>query len=134
MVSYASVILLLHVKKFGKKVQWIQGGVSLDVATTWTQAKSATFLWADPPYSDRAREVIKELKGKIRGKYEEVQKSMMELSFVEKKMLVLNEECISLQKRNDEVEAILRKEKQSNKMKKLLVIVVIAWINFGLFN
>lgn len=51
------------------------------------------FLWADPSYPDRARDVIHELKVKLRMRDAEVQKVKAELSFVERKMLVLNEEC-----------------------------------------
>ncbi|KAK1402002.1 hypothetical protein POM88_001607 [Heracleum sosnowskyi] len=43
------------------------------------------FLWADPPYTDRAREVIEALKAKLKSKDEELQRATIELRFVEKK-------------------------------------------------
>ncbi|KAK1379509.1 GRF-type domain-containing protein [Heracleum sosnowskyi] len=102
------------------------------------------FVWADPPYPERTREVIQYLKQKLRAKNEELERAMAELSFMEKKMLVLNEECVSLRCKNAEAEAVgksyaeagamLQKENKSYSRKKLLVIVVIAWIIFSLFK
>lgn len=65
-----------------------------------SKQKVQVFLWADPPYPERAREVINHLKEKIRGKDEELQRAMIELIFVEKKMLVLDVECMALRKRS----------------------------------
>ncbi|WOH04713.1 hypothetical protein DCAR_0624125 [Daucus carota subsp. sativus] len=39
------------------------------------------FLWADPPYSDRARDIIHQLRFKMRVKDAELQKMKEELSF-----------------------------------------------------
>uniref|UniRef100_A0A164VN21 GRF-type domain-containing protein n=1 Tax=Daucus carota subsp. sativus TaxID=79200 RepID=A0A164VN21_DAUCS len=60
------------------------------------------FLWADPPYSDRARDIIHQLRFKMRVKDAELQKMKEELSFVERKMLVLNEEYGVVRKKLDE--------------------------------
>ncbi|KAL8145658.1 hypothetical protein AgCh_003704 [Apium graveolens] len=43
------------------------------------------FLWADPPYTDRAREVVQELKAKVRVKDDQLERAIAELRFVEKK-------------------------------------------------
>ncbi|KAK1370412.1 GRF-type domain-containing protein [Heracleum sosnowskyi] len=52
------------------------------------------FLWVDPPYLERARDVIKGLKMKIMKKDEEIHKGVVEYNFVEKKMLVLHEQYL----------------------------------------
>ncbi|KAK1396249.1 GRF-type domain-containing protein [Heracleum sosnowskyi] len=95
------------------------------------------FLWADPPYTDRAREVVEALKAKLRAKDEELQRATIELRFVEKKMLVLNEECVSLRKKIDELSGLVHKEKDGrsgSKMKKLLLIIVIVWFVVRFFK
>ncbi|KAK1361172.1 GRF-type domain-containing protein [Heracleum sosnowskyi] len=104
----------------GKKGFWLQPDA---------RKKCNFFLWADPPYTDRAREVVEALKAKLRAKDEELQRATIELRFVRKKMLVLNEERVSLRKKNDELSGLVHKEKDGtngSKMKKLLLIIVIV--------
>ncbi|KAK1379423.1 GRF-type domain-containing protein [Heracleum sosnowskyi] len=43
------------------------------------------FLRADPPYTDRAREVVEALKAKLRAKDEKLQRATIELPFFRKK-------------------------------------------------
>ncbi|KAK1398654.1 GRF-type domain-containing protein [Heracleum sosnowskyi] len=85
----------------------------------------------------RAREVVEALKAKLRAKDEELQRATIELRFVEKKMLVLNEERVSLRKKIDELSGLVHKEKDGrsgSKMKKLLLIIVIVWFVVGFFK
>ncbi|KAK1364690.1 hypothetical protein POM88_040251 [Heracleum sosnowskyi] len=132
MVSNASAIMWLLVKKLGEKAQWTPEEGFLDA-----RKKCNFFLWADPPYTDRAREVVEALKAKLRAKDEELQRATIELHFVGKKMLVLNEECVSLRKKNDELLGLVHKENNGTdgrKMKKLLLIIVIVWFVVRFFK
>ncbi|KAK1402725.1 GRF-type domain-containing protein [Heracleum sosnowskyi] len=92
------------------------------------------FLWVDPPYSERARDVIKGLKMKIMKKDEEIHKGVVEYNFVEKKMLVLHEQCKSLEKKNDELVQLLQKKKRKVFKYKFLFMIVLVWFVMKLFN
>ena len=91
------------------------------------------FLWADPPYSDRARDIIHQLRFKMRVKDAELQKMKEELSFVERKMLVLNEEYGVVRKKLDEA-ATMKIQKAHLRTKKLLFIVIVACLLFIFFK
>ena len=104
------------------------------------EKKCNFFLWADPSYTDRAREVIQGLKVKMRMRDAEMQKAMTELSFVERKMLVLNEECMSLRKKMDQAAAkideaaAIVKQKDCLRTRKLLCIVILVLFVFMFFK
>ena len=83
------------------------------------------FLWADPPYTDRAREVIHGLKEKLKMKDVELQKLKEELSFVERKMLVIDEERVTVKKKMDEA-ATMVKEKAHIRTKKMLCFIILV--------
>ena len=82
------------------------------------------FLWANPPYTDRAREVIHGLKEKLKMKDVELQKLKEELSFVERKMLVIDEERVTV-KKMDEAAAMV-KEKAHLRTKKMLCFIILV--------
>ncbi|KAL1803168.1 hypothetical protein ACET3Z_031815 [Daucus carota] len=92
------------------------------------------FVWADPPYTERAREVVQHLKTKLRVKEDQLEKTMAELRFIEKKMVVLNEECMSLRKKNDELTASIHIKRDGSKMKKLVLLMIITWVVFRFFK
>ncbi|KAK1363511.1 GRF-type domain-containing protein [Heracleum sosnowskyi] len=69
------------------------------------------FLWADPTYPERARDVIRELKFKLKMKDEELQSAKSEINFVERKMLVLNEEVDALRTKMKEASTMLKKKR-----------------------
>ena len=83
------------------------------------------FVWADPPYTDRAREVIHGLKEKLKMKDVELQKLKEELSFVERKMLVIDEERVTVKKKMDEA-ATMVKEKAHIRTKKMLCFIILV--------
>ncbi|WOG89786.1 hypothetical protein DCAR_0209025 [Daucus carota subsp. sativus] len=91
------------------------------------------FLWADPPYTDRAREVIHGLKEKLKMKDVEVQKLKEELSFVERKMLVIDEERVTIKKKMDEAAAMV-KEKAHLRTKKMLCFIILVCCVLILFK
>lgn len=91
------------------------------------------FLWADPPYTDRARDVIKGLKEKLKMKDVELQKLKEELSFVERKMLVIDEERVIIRKKMDEAAAMV-KEKAHLRTKKILCFVILICFVFMFFK
>lgn len=63
----------------------------------------------DPTYPDRARDVIKELKMKLKRKDQEMVNDKIQMNFVKIKMLVLNEEVIVLQKKIEEATTMFKK-------------------------
>ncbi|KAK1373721.1 GRF-type domain-containing protein [Heracleum sosnowskyi] len=87
------------------------------------------FQWAEPPYTDRAREVIDELKRKLDVKSGEIQRVNEEFSFAEKKVILLNEELMISKKKNKEYEVLIVKmEKTIHWLKKLFVVVVLVML------
>ncbi|KAL1813535.1 hypothetical protein ACET3Z_023600 [Daucus carota] len=92
------------------------------------------FLWADPSYPERVRDVIKELKLKLRRKDEELQICKADMSFIERKMTVLGEEVDLLRKQNLESSSLLEKMKKNCCiMKRFLVIAVVVILVMCLF-
>ena len=74
------------------------------------------------------------MKTKLRVKEDQLEKTMAELRFIEKKMVVLNEECMSLRKKNDELTASVHIKRDGSKMKKLVLLMIIAWVVFRFFK
>lgn len=74
------------------------------------------------------------MKTKLRVKEDQLEKTMAELRFIEKKMVVLNEECMLLRKKNDELTASIHIKTDGSKMKKLVLLMIIAWVVFRFFK
>ena len=74
------------------------------------------------------------MKTKLRVKEDQLEKTMAELRFIEKKMVVLNEECMSLRKKNDELTASIHIKRDGSKMKKLVLLMIITWVVFRFFK
>lgn len=83
-------------------------------------------MWADPSYPERARDVIKELKMKLKRKDEELQNVKIEMNFLERKMLVLNEEVNVLQRKNEEATKMLKKRENGYCTVKMMVVYVVV--------
>lgn len=83
-------------------------------------------MWADPSYPERARDVIKELKMKLKRKDEELQNVKIEMNFLERKMLVLNEEVDVLQRKNEETTKMLKKRENGYCTVKMMVVYVVV--------
>ncbi|KAF1002691.1 hypothetical protein AG4045_025968 [Apium graveolens] len=91
------------------------------------------FVWADPPYSERAREVINVLKSKMQKKEDALNNVGVDVNFCERKMLVLHEEVCKLRRKNEEAEELLKKLMRANCiLKKLLAVAVIFVFMFWL--
>ncbi|WOH00555.1 hypothetical protein DCAR_0519921 [Daucus carota subsp. sativus] len=92
------------------------------------------FLWADPSFPDRARDVIKELKMKLKRKDDELCNAKLEMNFVERKMLVPNEEVTALRKKLEETSEVLKnREKEGcNWSSALFFSFVVVCILLGL--
>ena len=78
--------------------------------------------------------MVQHLKTKLRVKEDRLEKAMAELRFIEKNMVVLNEECMSLRKKNDELTASVHIKRDGSKMKKLVLLMIIAWVVFRFFK
>lgn len=74
------------------------------------------------------------MKTKLRVKEDQLEKTMAELRFIEKKMVVLNEECMLLRKKNDELTASIHIKRDGSKMKKLVLLMIITWVVFRFFK
>lgn len=93
------------------------------------------FLWADPSYPERARDVIKELRMKLKKKDEEFQNFKSGMNFLKRKMFVLNEEISLLQKKNGEAAADWKKrESGSSSVNKMVVFLVVVCVILFLFK
>ena len=91
-------------------------------------------MWADPTFPDRARDVIKELKMKLKRKDDELCNAKLEMNFVERKMLVPNEEVTALRKKLEETSEVLKnREKEGcNWSSALFFSFVVVCILLGL--
>ena len=76
------------------------------------------FLWVDESYTERARDVIKELKFKLQKKDDELQHYK-----------VWDEEVNALRNRNEEITSMLRKvEGEASKLQRLLFVVIVVFM------
>ena len=86
------------------------------------------FQWAEPPFTERGREVIEELKVKLEAKTQEVEKLIGEKNFNDRKAIVLNEALTSGKKQSKETEELkkllLKKDKEIRFLRKSLLVVV----------
>ena len=86
------------------------------------------FQWAEPPFTERAREVIEELIVKLEAKTEEVENLIGEKNFNDRKAIVLNEALTSGKKQSKETEELkkllLKKDKEIRFLRKSLLVVV----------
>ncbi|KAL6579355.1 hypothetical protein OROMI_009571 [Orobanche minor] len=87
------------------------------------------FEWAEPAYTERAREVIQEIKYKLEMKYksrsDEASILRNNLKMVEEKKLFLEGELQNAEKKNKELADLLtHKEKMLAKFKMLLILML----------
>lgn len=88
-------------------------------------------MWADPSYPERAREVIRELKSKLKKKDDELHNARVDMNFSERKMLVLHEEVCMLRKKNEEAKAMLNQMKrEKSSLKKWLAVAIVVVFMF----
>ena len=74
--------------------------------------------------------MVQHLKTKLGVEEDQPEKAMIELRFVKKEKVVLNAE-ISLCKKNDELTASIHFKRDGSKMKKLILLMIIAWLFLG---
>ncbi|KAL8155695.1 hypothetical protein AgCh_000917 [Apium graveolens] len=83
---------------------------------------------AEPPFTDKGREVIEELNAKLEAKTEEVDRLMAEMHFNERKAIVLSDELMSRDSKNKEIEeskkVVIRKENEIWKLRKIIMVVI----------
>lgn len=88
------------------------------------------FQWAEPTYTERAREVITDLNIKLGVKTQEMQNLAAKMNFEERKAIVLNEELMLAREKSKEVDdlklLIVKNGKQICLLKKILMIAIVV--------
>ncbi|KAK1374902.1 GRF-type domain-containing protein [Heracleum sosnowskyi] len=79
------------------------------------QLKCNFFEWAEPQYTERAREVIEDLKLKLSYKCDEILSLSDDLSIADKENMLLKEQLSVAERKNKETMEVLSKETELGK-------------------
>ncbi|KAK1387905.1 hypothetical protein POM88_016083 [Heracleum sosnowskyi] len=90
------------------------------------QLKCNFFEWAEPQYTERAREVIEDLKLKLSYKCDEILSLSDDLSIADKENMLLKEQLSVAERKNKETMEVLSKETELGKRKKLSNLFAMA--------